>query len=217
MIKQYAATIRRTVCIGLAAVCCISAGHESAADSLWTAEAEAAGSLFSDKRVKYNIGDVVMVMVSETTSAETTSVTETEKESEVSATTSAPTLVDPTGMNAFKSGLLPNWSLNGDSSFEADGTTRRQNTLTTVVSAQVVEITPSGNMRIEGSKIITVNRERTSINVKGTLRPADVTARNTVLSSQLADGEIVIEGAGPLWNTQRRGIITKLLDWIWPF
>lgn len=217
MMNNRVIMIRRTACIAMAVVCAIAAGYEAAADSLWNAEAEAAGSLFSDKRVRYNIGDVIMVMVSETTSAETTASTDTEKESELSASSTAPTLVDATGMNAFKEGLLPNWSLNGESSFEADGTTRRENTLTTVVSVQVMEIMPSGNLRIEGTKLITVNRERTSIHVKGILRPGDVTARNTVLSSQLASGEIIIEGNGPLWNMQRRGFITKLLDWIWPF
>ena len=189
----------------------------AAADSLWTPEAERLGSLYSDKQVEYRIGDIVMVMVSETTEAETTAQTDTEKRSELSAEAQSEFLTGPTGLNAFKEGLLPNWDFKGENSFESDGSTRRRNRLTTVVSVKVTKKLPSGNVWVEGTKIVTVNRERTSISVKGILRPEDVTTRNTVLSSQLAESEIIIEGHGPLWNTQRRGLVTKLMDWIWPF
>jgi len=187
------------------------------ADSLWTQEAERAGSLYSDKQVEYHVGDIIMVMVSETTDAVTTAQTDTEKTSELSAEATAPFLTDAEGLNAFKNGLLPNWDLKGENTFESDGTTRRKNTLTTVVSVRVTEVLASGNVRVEGNKVVIVNRERTTIRVKGILRPEDVTARNTVLSSQLAEGQITIEGHGPLWNMQRRGILTRFLDWIWPF
>jgi len=200
-------------------ICCSAAVTvmPAVADSLWGAEAERLGSLYSDKQVEYRIGDVVMVMVSETTEAETTAQTDTEKKSDLSADSTAPFLTDPTGLNAFKDGLMPNWDLQGENKFESDGSTRRRNRLTTVVSVEVTRVLASGNVWVEGKKTVTVNRERTSISVKGILRPEDVTARNTVLSSQLADSEIVIEGYGPLWNMQRRGLVTKLLDWIWPF
>ena len=200
-------------------VCCGAAMTvmPAAADSLWTPEAERFGSLYSDKQVEYRLGDIVMVMVSETTEAETTAQTDTEKKSEVSAESESTFLTDPMGLNAFKEGLMPNWNLKGENSFESDGSTRRRNRLTTVVSVKVARILPSGNVWVEGAKTITVNRERTSISVKGILRPEDVTPRNTVLSSQLAESEIIIEGHGPLWNTQRRGFVTKLLDWVWPF
>ena len=200
-------------------VCCgaTATAMPAAADSLWTPNAERLGSLYSDKQVEYRIGDIVMVMVSETTEAETTAQTDTEKTSELSADAESEFLTGPTGLNAFKEGLMPSWDFKGENSFESDGTTRRRNRLTTVVSVKVTRVLPSGNVWVEGAKIVTVNRERTSISVKGILRPEDVTARNTVLSSQLAESEIIIEGHGPLWNTQRRGLVTKLLDWIWPF
>jgi flagellar L-ring protein precursor FlgH len=86
-----------------------------------------------------------------------------------------------------------------------------------MVSTRVVEVLPGGNLRIEGKKNLVVNREKTKITVSGIIRARDVTPRNTVLSSQIADAEISFQGTGPLWNSQRRGILTKILDWIWPF
>jgi len=214
---------RRSCLSALFAGCCVANICVAAvtfpvhADSLWTRQAELAGSLYSDKQVEYRVGDIVMVMVSETTAAETSAQTDTDKKSELSAESESTFLTGDEGLNAFKQGLMPNWDLKGQNKFESDGTTRRKNTLTTVVSVAVTEVLPSGNVRVEGSKTVTVNRERTTISVNGILRPADVTARNTVLSSQLADAQILIEGHGPLWNTQRRGLVTRFLDWVWPF
>ena len=209
--------VKKWMVAGLICCCAVVAAMPTFADSLWTAEAERLGSLYSDKQVEYRVGDVVMVMVSETTEAETTAQTDTEKTSELSAEAESTFLTDPTGLNAFKEGLLPNWDIKGENTFESEGSTRRRNRLTTVVSVKVTRVLPSGNVWVEGKKIVTVNRERTTISVKGILRPEDVTARNTVLSSQLAESEIIIDGYGPLWNTQRRGLMTKLLDWVWPF
>jgi len=212
--RRLGRTSRATLFVG-----CAMAGAAASAygDSLWTRKAEQAGSLFSDKQVEYRVGDVVMVMVSETTDAVTVARTDTDKKSDLDAEAAAPFLTGADGLNAFKEGLLPNWELKGQNKFESDGTTRRKNTLTTVVSVRVTEVLASGNVRVEGKKTVTVNRERTTMTVKGILRPQDVTARNTVLSSQLAEAEITIEGHGPLWNMQRRGLVMKVLDWIWPF
>jgi flagellar L-ring protein FlgH len=70
---------------------------------------------------------------------------------------------------------------------------------------------------IEGSKRMTVNREESFLTIKGIIRSRDVTASNTVRSNQIADLALDLKGKGPLWNNQRRGIFTKILDWLSPF
>jgi len=72
-------------------------------------------------------------------------------------------------------------------------------------------------VQIEGSKKVTVNSEDSTLIVRGVVRPRDVTSQNTVLSSQMADAVIELKGKGPLWNNQRRGWLTKLVDWVSPF
>jgi len=61
------------------------------------------------------------------------------------------------------------------------------------------------------------NREDTEFFVTGTVRARDVTSQNTVESTQLANAKVQIKGKGPLWNNQRRGWFTKILDWFSPF
>jgi flagellar L-ring protein precursor FlgH len=50
--------------------------------------------------------------------------------------------------------------------------------------------------------------------VSGVVRPQDVTAANTVLSSQIADAEVQMEGRGLLAEAQRPGILYRFLDWL---
>jgi flagellar L-ring protein precursor FlgH len=186
-------------------------------DSLFSAAVEERGSLYSDEEVRFTVGDVITVLISETTDARTRASTETEKESTLEASGASEFLTSPDGLNIFKEGELPEWTFEGANEHEGGGTTQRNNTVSGMVSVRVVEVLPGGNFRIEGKKDLVVNREKTKITVKGIIRGRDVTPRNTVLSSQIADSEISFQGMGPLWNSQRRGILTKILDWIWPF
>jgi len=187
------------------------------ADSLFSAQVEERGHLYSDEEVRFEVGDIITVLVSETTDARTRASTETEKESSLEASASSEFLTGSNGLNILKSGELPAWQLEGNNEHDGGGTTQRNNTISAMVSTRVTEVLPGGNLRIEGYKNLVVNRERTRITVRGIIRDRDVTPRNTVLSSQIADAEISFDGGGPLWDSQRRGLLTRLLDFIWPF
>jgi flagellar L-ring protein precursor FlgH len=59
-----------------------------------------------------------------------------------------------------------------------------------------------------------MNTETQNITISGMVRPQDVTAANTVLSSQIADAEVQMEGDGLLAEAQRPGVLYRLLDWL---
>jgi len=187
------------------------------ADSLFNGLVVERGSLYSDEKVRFELGDVITVLVSETTDARTRASTETEKESSLEAAASSDLLTSSNGLGILKSGELPAWQVEAKNEHDGGGSTQRNNTVSAMVSTTVVEVMANGNLRIEGQKTLVVNREKTKIQVSGIIRARDVTPRNTVLSSQIADAEISFDGGGPLWNSQRRGFLTKLLDFIWPF
>src|SRR5690606_18681269 len=146
----------------------------------------------------------------------------TKKESEVAANAGAaanPFIVanPPNGLGILNPGELPNWQLEAENEHRTQGRTQRSNSLVTTIAARVTNIEPNGLVRIEGTKRVTVNREDSLVRVRGVIRARDVTTGNTVLSTQVADAEIELQGKGPLWNNQRRGIITRFLDWFSPF
>lgn len=201
-----------TIPIILAALLLAFPGHT---DSLFTTAMAENGTLISDQRVRFEVGDIITVLVRETISAETTADTETEKESDLSAS------ADP-GDNPFlrkfiPDSLFPNWSISVSNEHEAEGTTKRSNRLTMTISCMVTEVMSNGNVRIHGTKQVTVNREATDLVVSGIVRARDVSPANTVLSAQIADGVVELKGKGPLWNNQRRGFFTRLFDWVSPF
>ncbi|MBN2307533.1 MAG: flagellar basal body L-ring protein FlgH [Candidatus Hydrogenedentes bacterium] len=192
------------------------------ADSLFSPDAETRGSLVSNRHVEFHEGDIITVLVAETIDASTESNTNTKKKSEIEseALAGANTFLTnpkPNGLGLIKEELLPNWAIDMENEHRTTGTTDRSNRLTTTVSCTVTRVHDNGNIEIEGQKRVSVNREDSTVYVKGTVRGRDVSAANMISSTQIADAVIELRGRGPLWNNQRRGLITKLLDWFSPF
>jgi flagellar L-ring protein precursor FlgH len=85
------------------------------------------------------------------------------------------------------------------------------------MSCIVTKVLPNGLLAIEGEKNVSVNREDSRMYLSGLVRSRDITPGNTINSHQIANARIELKGRGPLWNNQRRGILTKVLDWFSPF
>ncbi len=190
------------------------------ADSLFQLESTQSGTLIAERRNRFAPGDVITVLVNERIDASTTSDTNVKKESDVEAKTPAAQnkfFVSNDGLNILNPDELPNWNIEVENETKARGRTVRRSTLNTAVSCLVKQVYPNGNMLIEGEKTLSVNREDSSIALSGIVRSRDVTPANTVTSSQVANMQLKLRGKGPLWNNQRRGLFTRLLDWISPF
>lgn len=195
---------------------------DAPADSLFSQRATKDATTISEKLDRFEPGDIITVLVRETLDASTTADTRTKKESDVAATAAAaanPFLVGdkPNGNNILNPGELPNWNIESENETKNTGNTRRSNTLTTSITCTVVEVYANGTLKIEGEKKVSVNREDSSVSVAGIIRAKDITPQNTIQSTQVANASVQVKGKGPLWNNQRRGIITRVLDWFSPF
>lgn len=194
------------------------------ADSLLNRDAEKGGTLISERVSRFKPGDIVTVLIREEITASTQADTRTKKESDVESDAAA---ADNTffmkdddesgGVNWLSAGDLPNWNVETENESKFQGETVRSSSLETSISCFVTEVYENGNIMIEGDKLVTVNREDSMISVRGMARARDVTPANTVQSTQLANVQVQLKGKGPLWNNQRRGIFTKILDWFSPF
>lgn len=202
----------------LSLLCIISTAQ---ADSLFSQRSADGGTLISDKKSRFEVGDLVTVMVRESINAESASDLDIKKESTVDSNAAAAAnqfLVGTgeNGLNLLTAGALPNWAFDAANEHKADGSTSRGSKLTMTITCTVREVNSNGTIDIEGSKLITVNREKSMLNVLGTVRTRDVASNNSVSSNQLANANIQLTGEGPLWNNQRRGFLTKALDWFSP-
>lgn len=101
--------------------------------------------------------------------------------------------------------------------YKGEGQTNRQTQLTARISAVVAEVLPSGLMRIEGEKIISVNNEEQVLVISGLVRARDISSDNEVLSTKIAQIRIDYYGKGTVGEAQYGGWGARLLRILWPF
>ena len=70
---------------------------------------------------------------------------------------------------------------------------------------------------LKGAREIRVNEETEYMVVRGMIRSKDVSADNSVLSTQIADASIEYYGKGVLADKQKPGWFSRLMDNVWPF
>ncbi len=206
----------KRILLGVAVLVC--AGAQG--DSLFTRQVADRGTLISEDKMHFQVGDVITVLVRESIDARADSLLDTEKKSEVSAQSPESENSSVTGGGGWvdiNPAKLPNLGIDVDNKHEADGTTRRRNQVVFTVACTVTRVMPNGNVELQGEKRVTVNRDDSLIKLTGMARTRDVTAQNTIDSNQLANAQIELKGQGPLWNNQRRGLLTRFLDWFSPF
>ncbi|MEZ5065256.1 MAG: flagellar basal body L-ring protein FlgH [bacterium] len=159
------------------------------------------GSLFTDHSA-IGVGDAITILIVESTEANKSTVTKTR-----SGTT-----------NELGSGgrldFLGTWGVNSDNSSIGEGSTSRRGNLQAQITAMITEVTPSGLLLVEGRRSVLVNGEEETIVLRGSVRPEDVRADNTVFSTFLADASIEYKGQGVLATAERPGILSRIFNWI---
>lgn len=104
-----------------------------------------------------------------------------------------------------------------DQKFSGNGQVKREGTVTAVLPVRVVQILPSGDLFVEGTKVVMVGEEEHHIYVSGVVRRVDIADDDSVPSSRIADAEIEYTGRGDISDTQRRGWLSRTLSKLWPF
>ena len=183
--------------------------------SLWTQSAKFY-DMFSDHKAR-QVGDLIMIQILETSSADKQAKTDASKDSSVdnSVTNFLGLPLNRSSVLGYK--LEPSVQMQGSSKFAGAGETSRSGTLTAVVSARIVRVLPTGNFIIKGKKQIRLNDESQYIVVSGIIRPDDILGDNSVLSSSIADLKVDYYGTGILGDQQNKGFLARAIDKIWPF
>ena len=187
----------------------MAAGLLVAAAALWMQPAEAR-SLWSDDGMSYNIfadrkarnvGDILTIVISESTTTTTSKSSSNSKKGSTSLTA---------GVGIFD--FLKAASASGSDSFSASGSKSDTNKVAGNVTVTVTQGLPNGNMVAEGAQSIWQNRAEHKITFRGVCRQDDVTANNTIPSTKIADATVRFDGKGPLNAKQRQGILTQIFN-----
>ncbi|MDB9843085.1 flagellar basal body L-ring protein FlgH [Porticoccaceae bacterium] len=188
-----------------------------ATGSIFTNGRDLFGDLRSYQAAEIQVGDLITVILNETTQASRTSGVSTSRESTNDAIglEQKNTIVDKLGFGAgFFSGLRTTGSV---ITSDGNGTAGQAASLTGSISAMVVEVLANGNLIIIGEKQLALTEGSEFIRVKGIIRPADIQPDNTVLSTRVAHAQISYQGTGDLANATTPSWGNKLLYKFWPF
>jgi flagellar L-ring protein FlgH len=161
------------------------------------------------------VDDVVTVIVAESASAVTTGNTQTQRKSSAAASISGLAGIKSAGATSLLSNLA---KMSGDTELNGQGSTSRSTTLKTNLTARVVRVLPNGFLVLEGTKNVQINSEWQTVTVRGVVRPADLTADNTVSSDRIAQLEVKLDGKGVVNDAIRRpNFLYRLLLGVLPF
>jgi len=169
--------------------------------------------LFSDTSAK-RVGDIINIILRENTKAQKSASTSTSKDSNVEA---AAPIIFGGGVSAFGQNVLST-SLAGSNDFSGQGNSRQSNSLSGSISVTVSEVLANGNLVVQGEKRLTLNQGSEHIRFSGIVRLADIGSDNTVLSSNVANSQIIYSGSGPIASANEQGWLTRFFNssW-WPF
>ncbi len=154
--------------------------------------------LFRDDKA-FRVGDVVTVLVTQTTVAAATSQTQTQKQVKVKT---------EAGVGAFS--FIPQAGIQHQGSFASQAQERKNLSVITTIACRVVEVSPTGLLRIEGSQEFTIDKRKQFVKVTGWVRPTDISPNNTVLSTQVADARLEFKGD---WKTrQGKNLLERIIE-----
>jgi flagellar L-ring protein precursor FlgH len=157
------------------------------------------------------VNDIITIVVNEAASAVVSGTSNSSRKSSVNTSiTGAAGALSPRLTNLL--------GTSNDIELAGTGTTSRNLTLSTTISARVVEVQPNGTLVIEGTRDIGVNSDKQQLTVRGLVRPADLTSTNTINSVQVANLQIKVNGKGVVGDATRRPhFLYRLLLGLLPF
>ena len=161
--------------------------------------------LFEDFQAR-QIGDILTVILSESTQAAKSSDTSIDK-------SDSNTIENPILAGAARAvggdDLNLNFDLNSSGSFSGESESNQSNSLSGEVAVTVANVLPNGNLYIQGEKWIKLNQGDEFVRLRGIVRPADISSDNTINSTRIADARIAYSGTGATAEANVKGWLSR--------
>lgn len=167
-------------------------------------------AFFEDTKAR-RIGDILTIVLAESTNASKSSKTDLARDQ--SSTIANPTILGATTQFSLP-GLLPlskvgdntlETSLSSSHAFEGGSDSAQSNRLSGDITVTVADVLPNGNLVVRGEKRLNLNQGNEYIKISGIVRPYDITAANTVLSTKVADATIIYSADGAVADANKIG------------
>lgn len=182
-----------------------------AGESLWLSKANTGNSIFSD-RTAGSVGDILTIVVDESSSVSTSISKSTNKNSNITNGVNGITRFFYPGLGTID-GDYPSFSSTGNTASTSGGgnITNAQN-VSSSASVLVIDRLPNGNLIIEGARELSVSGETQYIIIRGIVRKDDIEKDNTIMSSKIASAHVEFLDKGAIASAQKQGWIAQLLN-----
>ena len=163
--------------------------------------------------------DLVTIVVREESESKSEGTTDLKKQADLDAKVDAfiRFSLDNFAIKPNVGSTAPQITMSGDRNFKGEATVDRSDSLTARITAEVVDVKPNGTLVVQARKRIKTDEEVQQFILTGICRAEDVSADNTLLSTQIYDLELNKSHTGAVRDTTKRGWVPKLLDAINPF
>ena len=193
-----------------------TAAFAQATGSLWPVGGAGERSLFADRKAARS-GDILTVVVSESASAQNNQSKVSNRESSIEDAVEQFLFSAAASSFGTKNGSLPGTTFKGKAANSGGGTVNNSQSLTSRAAVLVTDVLANGNLVIEGVRVVTFSGETQYVVLHGLVRPDDIAANNSVLSTNIADARVEFVTEGTLTDAQKRGWLTKLYEKLRPF
>ncbi len=163
-------------------------------------------SLFADTRAR-SVGDIISVVLVESTRAAKSADTDVSRSADVGV--EAPVLFGQPFNFGGDDAYDLSQSIEASSGFQGGGSSAQSNSLTGAIAVQVARVLPNGNLQIQGEKWLALNQGEEYIQLRGIVRPEDISPTNAIPSTLVADARISYGGVGVVDDANTPGWITR--------
>ena len=188
---------RRLACMSLT-ILLFSVGAAASAEQLYSGGSWPA--LASDDKAS-GPGDIVIVLIQESAQASSRLQNNSSRNTEMGGSFAA-------------GGIAEGANLSFGGSYAGRGEVVRSEQFRASMSARIAEVLPNGDFLIEGTQLMRINGEETTIAVRGRIRPQDISPENAIASFRIADAQIDYDGKGFVSRSAKPGLINRILRFL---
>ncbi len=163
-------------------------------------------ALFEDRKAHF-VGDILTVNLVEKTSINRKS--ETTDERKANASVDIP--------KVKIAGVAGAWEPTTSAKQEFKDNETNSNSVSGSITVTVVDVLANGNLAVAGEKQLTVNNDTEYIRLAGVVNPSQVSAANSISSTQLADVQIESKNAQGLDKAHMTSMLARFFLTLLPF
>jgi len=161
---------------------------------------------FEDRRARH-VGDVISVIITESTQANKTGASSGNKSGSVNFGIPGP----------LQSRLGATVATSADNKYADADNQSASNSFRGTIGATVVEVLPNGNLIVAGEKQIAMNKGTEFIRISGMVNPDNITSTNTVASTAIADARVEYRTNTHLDKTELQSMASRFFLSLLPF